>query len=151
MFDGHAGVDAATYAASHLHQNLIASRDFGEGYISDAFKEAFSLTDMHYLERSLRNNVKSGCTAVCCLLERHGARAGLVASDGSDGSDGKKRVAQKTTAFFAWLGDSQAILVKHGKPIDITPPHKPEKPEERARIEALGGLVVCVGKSSRLV
>ncbi len=42
------------------------------------------------------------------------------------------------------MGDSQAVLVKNGKPLDIMIPHKPEREEERKRIEDLGGFVAYV-------
>jgi serine/threonine protein phosphatase PrpC len=120
IFDGHAGVDAASYSSAHLHHNLVKSQAFLDGDISGAFKEAFSLTDLHYLERSAREGKKSGSTALCALLE------------------------EKSKLYIAWLGDSQAVLVKNGKPLDIMIPHKPEREEERKRIEDLGGFVAYV-------
>lgn len=42
------------------------------------------------------------------------------------------------------MGDSQAVLVKNGKPLDVMIPHKPEREEERKRIEDLGGFVAYV-------
>lgn len=47
-------------------------------------------------------------------------------------------------AYFTWLGDSQAVLVKNGTPYDVTPPHKPELESERSRIENDGGTVMFV-------
>ncbi|RWS30292.1 serine-rich adhesin for platelets-like isoform X1 [Leptotrombidium deliense] len=120
VFDGHAGIHAATYAASHLHSNLIKSQAFKDGEIKDAIKRAFSETDLYYLERSAREGIRSGSTAVCCLFEGH------------------------SKLYLAWLGDSQAVLVKKGKPYDIMNPHKPERDDERHRIEEMGGMVSCI-------
>ena len=44
--------------------------------------------------------------------------------------------------YFAWVGDSQAVLVRDGTAIDVTPPHKPDDDKEISRIESLGGIVV---------
>lgn len=118
VFDGHAGVDAATYAAAHLHHNLVSSQAFRDGDIVDALKIAFNVTDADFLERSALTNLKSGCTAICCLKQ------------------GGERL------FFAWAGDSQAILVRDGRPMDLTPPHKPDLEQERQRIEEMGGKVI---------
>ena len=44
------------------------------------------------------------------------------------------------------IGDSRAILSRHGKAIDLTVDHKPDSPSEKARIEKLGGYVKWHGK-----
>lgn len=49
------------------------------------------------------------------------------------------------TMYVSWLGDSQALLVKAGRAVEIMQPHKPEHEEEKARIEELGGCVVWFG------
>ena len=113
-------MDAASYASAHLHYSLVESQAFFDGDIVGAFKEAFSKTDLHYLERSAREGKKSGSTALCALLEN------------------------RSKIYLAWLGDSMAILVRNGKPIDIMIPHKPELEEERKRIEEMGGFVAYV-------
>lgn len=51
IFDGHAGQDAASYSAAHLHQFLVESAY----YPTDperALKEAFLRTDEFFLEKS---------------------------------------------------------------------------------------------------
>lgn len=47
--------------------------------------------------------------------------------------------------YVSWLGDSQAVLVRDGYAVDIMEPHKPDRADEKARIEALGGCVVFFG------
>ena len=47
--------------------------------------------------------LKSGTTAVCSLIRGN-------------------------TFYSAWLGDSQAILVRRGRPVRIVDPHKPNRP-----------------------
>lgn len=44
--------------------------------------------------------------------------------------------------YVGWLGDSQALMVKHGKLWQIVKRHSPDSKEERNRIERLGGMVM---------
>ncbi|XP_022241307.1 uncharacterized protein LOC106459176 isoform X2 [Limulus polyphemus] len=119
VFDGHAGIEAASYAAAHLHLNLVQHPDFYTD-TEKAIKEAFRTTDQQFLERSGKEGIKSGCTVVCCLI-------------------------RERTLYLAWLGDSQAILVRQGEPLGIVSPHKPDREDERTRIENDGGCVLYVG------
>ncbi|XP_076337196.1 uncharacterized protein LOC143239700 isoform X2 [Tachypleus tridentatus] len=119
VFDGHAGIEAASYGAAHLHLNLVHHPDFYTD-TEKAIKEAFRITDQQFLERSGKEGIKSGCTVVCCLI-------------------------RERTLYLAWLGDSQAILVRQGEPLGIVSPHKPDREDERTRIENDGGCVLYVG------
>ncbi|XP_076307464.1 uncharacterized protein LOC143223402 [Tachypleus tridentatus] len=119
IFDGHAGMEAASYAAAHLHWNIAQHPAF----LTDtptAVKEAFKLTDGHLLNRSFREGIKSGCTAVCCLI-------------------------REDTLYLTWLGDSQAVVVRDGVPVGVMSPHKPDREDERLRIEKEGGCVLFIG------
>ncbi|CAI9565454.1 unnamed protein product [Staurois parvus] len=94
-----------------------------EALVSDpakALKEAFQRTDAMFLRKAKRERLRSGTTGVCALLE--GERL-----------------------HVAWLGDSQALLVQQGSPVILMEPHKPEREDERERIEALGGCVTYMG------
>jgi len=113
-------VDAALFAAKRLHLNLVSSQPFKDGDMEGALKSAFLYTDKEYIERSAQTGLKSGCTAVVCLRETSDLESKL---------------------YFAWAGDSQAILVRDGAPLDLTPAHKPECEQERERIKAAGGYV----------
>ncbi|XP_048199336.1 protein phosphatase 1F [Perognathus longimembris pacificus] len=115
VFDGHGGVDAARYAAVHVHVNA-ARRPQLPTDPDGALKEAFQLTDDMFLWKAKRERLQSGTTGVCALIA------------------GK-------TLHVAWLGDSQVILVQQGQVVKLMEPHKPERQDEKARIEALGGFV----------
>lgn len=47
--------------------------------------------------------MKSGCTAVCCL------------------------VREQSHLYVGWLGDSQAMLARRGVALPLVNPHKPER------------------------
>lgn len=115
VFDGHGGVDAARYASVHVHTNASHQPEL----LTDpaaALKEAFRRTDQMFLQKAKRERLQSGTTGVCVLIT--GA-----------------------ALHVAWLGDSQVILVQQGQVVKLMEPHKPERQDEKARIEALGGFV----------
>lgn len=121
VFDGHAGTDAAIYSVSHLHQFLAESSSYPTDP-EQALKDAFSKTDTLFLEKSNRENLKSGTTAVCALLR-----------------------PKEQMLYVAWLGDSQALLVRNGQAVHVVNPHKPDRQDERERIEDMGGCVLFWG------
>ena len=53
VFDGHAGVEAAQYAATHLHC-LLARHLQSAGSVPDALKQSFIDTDNMFIEHALQ-------------------------------------------------------------------------------------------------
>lgn len=121
VFDGHNGSDAAIYACSHVHQYLVESQHYPHNPEA-AFEEAYIRADDKFIQKSNKENLKSGTTAVSVLI-RH----------------------DRGKVYVAWLGDSQAILVNGRNFIQLVNPHRPDHLEERERIEAMGGSVVFWG------
>ncbi|XP_045172547.2 protein phosphatase 1F-like [Mercenaria mercenaria] len=119
VFDGHAGIEAALFAAKHIHGNLVHHCDLDKDPV-EACKASFKVTDEQYIPKAKKVKWRSGCTAVTALVR------------------GNK-------LYLSWLGDSQASLVKNGKVVTRMEPHKPDRQDERDRIEGLGGLVVLMG------
>lgn len=52
----------------------------------------------------------------------------------------------KVCLYVANAGDSRAVLCRAGAAIDLSVDHKPEDPEEKARINAAGGVVTQEGR-----
>uniref|UniRef100_A0A671RCS2 Protein phosphatase, Mg2+/Mn2+ dependent, 1F n=1 Tax=Sinocyclocheilus anshuiensis TaxID=1608454 RepID=A0A671RCS2_9TELE len=107
VFDGHGGVDAATYEAL-------------KSDAATAFKSTFTQTDDMFKIKAKRERLRSGSTGVAALLT----------------SD---------CLTVSWLGDSQAVLVRQGEPVTLMDPHKPEREDEKKRIEDLGGCIAFMG------
>ena len=53
VYDGHAGSDAATYAATHLHHNIFTQPCFPEDPCR-AIREAYRVTDERFLNKCKR-------------------------------------------------------------------------------------------------
>lgn len=119
VFDGHGGVDAATYAATHLHVAL-SKQETLHSDVATAFKAAFSHVDEMFRGKAKRERLRSGSTGVAAFL-------------------------QDQCLSVAWLGDSQAMLVRRGRAVTLMEPHKPEREDEKQRIEDLGGCVTFMG------
>ncbi|XP_068186962.1 protein phosphatase 1E isoform X1 [Antennarius striatus] len=119
VFDGHGGVDAAIYAANHLHVNLVHQESFSQDP-REALCRAFKLTDEGFVKKASREHLRCGTTGVVTFLRGR-------------------------TLYVAWLGDSQVILVRKGQVVELMKPHKPDREDEKQRIEALGGCVIWFG------
>lgn len=119
VYDGHGGVDAAIYAANHLHVNLVQQESFNQDPI-EALCRAFKVTDERFVKKASREHLRCGTTGVVTFLRGR-------------------------TLYVAWLGDSQVILVRKGQVVELMKPHKPDREDEKQRIEALGGCVIWFG------
>ncbi|XP_070587558.1 protein phosphatase 1E-like [Erythrolamprus reginae] len=119
VFDGHGGVDAAIYASIHLHVNLVHQEAFQHDP-AEALCKAFRVTDERFVQKAARESLRCGTTGVVTFI-----RGNML--------------------YVAWLGDSQVMLVKRGQAVELMKPHKPDREDEKKRIEALGGCVVWFG------
>ncbi|KAM9858413.1 protein phosphatase 1F [Aulostomus maculatus] len=119
VFDGHGGVEAASYAATHLHVAL-SKQETLQSDTATAFKTAFTLTDDMFRGKAKRERLRSGTTCVAVLIQ-----------------------GQELTV--SWLGDSQAMLVREGEAVTLMDPHKPDREDEKQRIEDLGGCITFMG------
>ncbi|XP_069581117.1 protein phosphatase 1F isoform X2 [Brachyistius frenatus] len=119
VFDGHGGVDAATFAATHLHVTL-SQQETLQSDTGTAFKNAFRHTDDMFRGKAKREGLRSGSTGLAVLIQ-----------------------GQQLTV--SWLGDSQAVLVRKGEVVTLMDPHKPEREDEKQRIEDLGGCITFMG------
>ena len=89
------------------------------------FQEAFRELDARFLALAERKGLTDGSTALCLLV--HG------------------NVPRSSKLVVANAGDCRAVLCRGGRAVPLSRDHKPDRPDEKRRIEALGGAVCQVG------
>ena len=121
VYDGHAGSLAARIAADTLtryfmHPDRCEGFDCGRpSFTAEALREAYLATDRLIVGRG----TESGAAAATFYLQGERFLAGNA-------------------------GDSRIVIGEGSRAIELTVDHKPDLPEERARIEALGGRVIAL-------
>ncbi|KAG9146290.1 hypothetical protein Leryth_007992 [Lithospermum erythrorhizon] len=119
IFDGHGGSLAAEYLKEHLFDNMVKHPQFLTN-TKLAIRETFKQTDEDFLESekdTFRDDGSTASTAV--LVGNH--------------------------LYVANVGDSRTISSKAGKAIALSEDHKPNRSDERRRIENAGGVVMWAG------
>ncbi|KAL3524398.1 hypothetical protein ACH5RR_017232 [Cinchona calisaya] len=119
IFDGHGGPRAAEFLKEHLFENLMKHPEFITN-TKLAISETYQQTDMNFLESekdTFRDDGSTASTAV--LVGNH--------------------------LYVANVGDSRTIISKAGQAIPLSDDHKPNRSDERKRIESAGGVVIWAG------
>ncbi|XP_022890328.1 probable protein phosphatase 2C 76 isoform X1 [Olea europaea var. sylvestris] len=119
IFDGHGGSRAAEYLKEHLFESLMKHQEFIVN-TKLAISETYQQTDRDFLESekdTFRDDGSTASTAV--LVGNH--------------------------LYVANVGDSRTIISKAGKAIPLSEDHKPNRSDERKRIENAGGVVMWAG------
>ena len=118
VYDGHSGKYTSLYTRSQLHNSLFKNGKFPD---DEAFKEAFEETDRFVNEFQHRQNFSCGTTALSVCIKNN--RELIIGN----------------------VGDCRGFLCRDGLPLEIAVPHNLDREDEKKRIEALGGAVVCYG------
>ncbi|XP_076948221.1 putative protein phosphatase 2C member 13, mitochondrial [Bidens hawaiensis] len=119
IFDGHGGSRAAEYLKENLFKNLMNHPEFMTN-TKLAISETYQQTDSEFLELGkdmFRDDGSTASTAV--LVGNH--------------------------LYVANVGDSRTVISKAGKAIPLSDDHKPNRSDERKRIENAGGVVMWAG------
>lgn len=118
VFDGHGGVRMADLLSKELPAFIDSSLrpNMTVQQVSDALRKSFIDFDARYFS----NDFESGSTAIVALILNN-------------------------TLYFANLGDARGLLFdSNGNILLESKDHKPNDPEEEARIRAAGGYVTSV-------
>ncbi|XP_057501421.1 probable protein phosphatase 2C 47 isoform X2 [Actinidia eriantha] len=114
VFDGHGGVDAASFTRKNILKFIVDDSHFPTA-VKKAIRNAFVKAD-HALADAKSLDSSSGTTALTALI-------------------------MGRTLLIANAGDSRAVLGKRGRAIELSKDHKPNCTSERQRIEKLGGVI----------
>ncbi|XP_039066776.1 probable protein phosphatase 2C 75 isoform X2 [Hibiscus syriacus] len=146
VYDGHGGSHVAAMCREKMHvlveEELMRVNCNGE---SDRGKDSRSVEESwrSAMKRSFeRMDVMATSTCACGSVgHRCGCHSMEVALGGSTAV-----IALLTPDHIvvANCGDSRAVLYRGGKAIPLSFDHKPDRPDELARIEAAGGRVIFV-------
>jgi serine/threonine protein phosphatase PrpC len=108
-----------------------------DAVLQSAIVEAFKRAD----EQILRKNTSRDGSTALMLCFYGGVGDDNASSEETSQQDG--RVGEKPMGFYMMnLGDCRAVLCRRGGAvIRLTSDHKPDRPDEKARIERAGGFV----------
>ncbi|KAF7811374.1 3-ketoacyl-CoA synthase 19-like [Senna tora] len=116
VFDGHGGSRTAEYLKKNLFKNISSHPEFIKD-TKTALVEAFKQTDVDYLKEEKGYHRDAGSTASTAMLL--GDRI-LVAN----------------------VGDSRVVASRAGSVVPLSIDHKPDRSDERQRIEQAGGFII---------
>lgn len=119
VFDGHGGSRAADYIQQNLFKNLLEHPKF----VTDtklAIAETYQSTDQAYLQAENNQHRDAGSTASTAVLV-------------------------EDRLYVANVGDSRAVVCIAGIATALSSDHKPNRTDERQRIENAGGVVMWSG------
>ncbi|KAG2695143.1 hypothetical protein I3843_07G001800 [Carya illinoinensis] len=114
VFDGHGGIDAASFIRKNILNYIVEDPHFPSG-MKKAVRSAFVKADHAFADAATLDS-SSGTTALTALI-------------------------MGRTMLIANAGDSRAVLGKRGRAIELSKDHKPNCTSERLRIEKLGGVI----------
>ncbi|CAA6655479.1 unnamed protein product [Spirodela intermedia] len=144
VFDGHGGSHVSALCKERMHVFLAeelqkASSNFGESQITvDVFTEATMRTFRRMDELALASCACGSVGEPSCGCDQAGFSSQIV------GSTAVVAVVDRHRVFIANCGDSRAVLSRGGRAAPLSSDHKPDRPDEMARIEAAGGRVIYV-------
>ncbi|KAF8116754.1 hypothetical protein N665_0014s0018 [Sinapis alba] len=144
VYDGHGGSQVSTLCSTTMHTLVKEEVEqpgwkFEGGGNDDVVEEKWRGVMRRSFERmdelAMGTCMCSRTTTLCNCDPREAAISGSTAVTA---------VLTKEHIVVANTGDSRAVLCRNGMAIPLSSDHKPDRPDERARIEAAGGRVLVV-------
>lgn len=118
VFDGHVGSKVSQFLKQHLHENILTKVDFSDpNIIIENLEKSFLEINESLVNNGIENE---GSTAIIAYIKNN-------------------------KIFIANTGDSRAIIIKNDQTIQLSEDHKPNRPDEKSRIEKLGGRILYRG------
>lgn len=138
VFDGHGGPEVAIFVQNHFTKNLVNCSAYKRKDYKQALENTFLKMDRILQTEKGRNELKQ-------YMETHND---VVYSDylkqmeSQAGCTATVALITPNEIYCANAGDSRTVMCERGMAIDLSKDHKPDLPEERARIIRAGGDVI---------
>lgn len=152
VYDGHAGLQAASFAAMTLHNILLGYLNSTPGAklslpdtVCRLLKETFLQCDSSMEELGL---IEDGTTAVTVLVHKAlpPATASPRSVEGAGAEESSSDINKPAAAVepirylhYSNVGDSLAVLSRKGVAVQLSISHNARNADERTRITAAGG------------
>lgn len=121
VFDGHGGQKTSRHLSQKLIDDVAATEAFSAGELGEAVEQGFAVCDQR-------------------LMDIARSTPGL-----DDGSCACTVWLRGDVLMVANVGDSRAVLSSGGQAVPLSNDHKPNRPDERRRIQSHGGFVQTLG------
>lgn len=133
VYDGHGGAMVAEVCSERLHKCLEKHIENGKKLPEEedfdwktVMEDCFSTID-NELDESKGQEVEAGRAPVAERMM--GSTAAVV-------------LVGREDLVVANCGDSRAVLCRGGAPVPLSSDHKPDRPDEKERVEAAGGSII---------
>ncbi|XP_075477713.1 protein phosphatase 2C 51-like [Primulina tabacum] len=133
VYDGRGGAMVAEVCSERLHKCLEKHIENGNKLPEEDFdwktvmEDCFSRIDEEIFDESKRQEVEAGREPVA---ERMMGSTAVVVLVGRE------------DLVVANCGDSRAVLCRGRAPVPLSSDHKPDRPDEKERVEAAGGSII---------
>ncbi|KFK26785.1 hypothetical protein AALP_AA8G293100 [Arabis alpina] len=143
VYDGHGGSQVSTLCSTTMHTLLreelekteCKAEEEGNDVVEKKWRGVMKRSFERMDELATRMCVCGTTVSLCNCHPREVAISGSTAVTA---------VLTQEHIIVANTGDSRAVLCRSGVAIPLSNDHKPDRPDERARIEAAGGRVLVV-------
>ena len=156
VFDGHGGREVALYTESHLKDALRSTSYFKQGDYQEALRQSFLEIDRQLEKEDGREELakmkRSNPPNKAPLFKLLGDITSNPSANGEASADSLMLdsigctanvilVEDRKRLIVANAGDSRCVLARQGKAIPLSFDHKPDKKEEKERIEKAGSVI----------
>ncbi|EOA14729.1 hypothetical protein CARUB_v10028020mg [Capsella rubella] len=144
VYDGHGGSQVSTLCSTTMHtlvkeelEQRLEEEEAGseDNVLEKLWRRVMNRSFKRMDEMATRTCVCGTSVPLCNCDPREAAISGSTAV---------AAVLTQDHIVVANTGDSRAVLCRNGMAIPLSNDHKPDRPDERARIEAAGGRVLVV-------
>lgn len=111
-----------------------------------SFHEAFERVDSLILKK---NPSRDGSTALLAWFLTDTASFSSD-EDNEQSPEARQQQTETLTFYLANVGDCRAVMCRNGQGLALTSDHKPDRPDERKRIEKAGGFVSKIAGIARV-